>query len=179
MDEHPDRPIECTECKRPIKVHYTEMVGKKITHTGMCEICPVLQSKLRGTAEEGKAISFAEEGQAGMVCGECGTTLETIRMGNPVGCSLCYEVFGDTLFMELIQSQKIPRKTREQSKNLPLHLGRGPGEVQEINPSIQLLALNEALNETLSREDYEQAAWIRDQIKSLTEENDKKNGKRK
>jgi protein arginine kinase activator len=46
-----------------------------------------------------------------------------------------------------------------------------------INPSSRLLALNEALKETLSREDYEQAAWLRDQIKALTESEakDKKN----
>jgi protein arginine kinase activator len=29
--------------------------------------------------------------------------------------------------------------------------------------------LNEALNETLKKEDYEQAAWLRDQIKAITE----------
>ena len=176
MEEHPDRPLECTECKRPVKVHYTEMVGNKITHTGMCEICPVLRNKLRGNFEENKIISFSEEGTAGLVCGECGTTLETIRMGNPVGCNVCYEVFGDTLLTELIQTTKIPKKIREQGKTLPLHIGRGPGEVQEISPSIRLLALHEALNETLRREDYEQAAWLRDQIKSLTEENEKKDG---
>jgi protein arginine kinase activator len=179
MEEQPDRPLECTECKRPIKILYTEMVGEKATHIGMCEICPVLQNKLRGTPEGAKAISFSNEGNGGLVCGECGTTLETIRMGNAVGCSVCYEVFGDTLFMELIQLQKIPKKARDQSKSLPLHIGRGPGEVQELSPSIKLLALNEALNETLIREDYEQAAWLRDQIKSLTEENDKKNGQGK
>jgi protein arginine kinase activator len=32
--------------------------------------------------------------------------------------------------------------------------------------------LNEALNETLTREDYEQAAWLRDQIKELMEKAD-------
>jgi protein arginine kinase activator len=35
-----------------------------------------------------------------------------------------------------------------------------------------LTALNEALVETLSREDYEQAAYLRDEIKSLTEGSD-------
>ena len=178
MAEHPERPLECTECKRPIKVHYTEIIGEKMTHTGMCEICPVLQNKLRG-GYEGKAITFSEEGKGSLVCGECGTTLETIRMGNSVGCSLCYEVFDDVLFNELILLQKIPKKAREQGKFLPLHMGRGPGEVQELSPSIQLLALNEALSETLVREDYEQAARLRDQIKSLTEEQEKKNGKGK
>lgn len=60
-------------------------------------------------------------------------------------------------------------------KNLPLHMGRLPGQAVEINPALKLLALNQALHETLSHEDYEQAAWLRDQIKELTdEENDGK-----
>ena len=37
---------------------------------------------------------------------------------------------------------------------------------------MQLVALHQALHETLSREDYEQAAWLRDQIKALTEGKD-------
>jgi len=33
-----------------------------------------------------------------------------------------------------------------------------------------MASLNEALNEALKRENYEQAAWLRDQIKNLKEE---------
>ncbi len=43
-------------------------------------------------------------------------------------------------------------------------------KIQEINPSLRILALNEALNEMLKSEKYEQAAWLRDQIKALTDE---------
>ena len=54
-------------------------------------------------------------------------------------------------------------------KSHPIHIGRAPGESLAISPSSRLLALNEALKETLNREDYEQAAWLRDQIKALTD----------
>ena len=47
------------------------------------------------------------------------------------------------------------------------HQGHKPGELKEVNPSLKILALNEALNKTLNDEDYEQAAWIRDQIQEL------------
>ncbi len=178
IEEHPERPLECSECKRPIRVHYTEIVGDLVKQTSHCDSCPVLQGKL-SKVPMGMVTQAIEEGMAGLVCGECGTTFETIRMGNPVGCSVCYDVFGDTLYNELILSAKIPKKSRDQAKTLPLHIGRSPGEMQEISPSVRLLALNEALNDTLKREDYEQAAWLRDQIKSLTEGNEKKNGKGK
>ena len=66
-------------------------------------------------------------------------------------------------------ANKISPRISLTKKALPLHIGRAPGEANEISPSLRLLALNEALNETLKREDYEQAAWLRDQIKDLTE----------
>ena len=50
-----------------------------------------------------------------------------------------------------------------------MHRGRQPGTLKKIDPSSRLMSLHQALNETLSREEYEQAAWLRDQIKILTE----------
>lgn len=120
------------------------------------------------TEKEGGGI----EGATGLACGNCGTTLESLRHGNPLGCSICYDVFSDVLVNELINSEKLPPKLFSK-KTAPLHLGRTPGETQEVNTSSRLLALNEALNETLKREDYEQAAWLRDQIRALTENQEK------
>lgn len=169
-NEHPnhelERPLECSECKRPIRVHYTEIVGNHMTHTGMCAECPELERRLRGVPlAELKGTSAS----GGLACGECGTTLQALRVGNPLGCSNCYEVFGDVVIAELAATEKIPSRIANNKKIIPLHIGRTPGETQEMNPSLRLLALNEELTETLKREDYEQAAWLRDQINALTE----------
>lgn len=168
----PDRPLECYECKKPIGVIYTEIVGDMITRTSMCADCPELQRRLHGAPvhQQGKV---EKEGHTGLACGNCGTTLESLRVGIPVGCSVCYEVFDDALLGELLASEKIPPRITTAKKSIPIHIGRAPGESQEMNPSLRLLALNEALNETLKREDYEQAAWLRDQIKALTENEEK------
>lgn len=176
--EHPDRPLECGECRRPIEVHYTEIVGNIVTHTGMCSECPFLQRRLSGTAPiEAEMLT---EGKTGLVCGECGTTLDNVRVSRTVGCSNCYDVFGDILIADLEAYYKLPPNFIKKKKSIPLHVGRAPGETQEISPSLRLIALNEALDETLKREDYEQAALLRDQIKALTEESEeKKNGETK
>lgn len=167
-EKQPDRPIECGECKKPICVYYTEIVGKVSTQTAMCQECPELRKRLHGLP------SSTEQGQSGyeaeLACGNCGTTLEVIRMGNPLGCSVCYEVFDENIIHELFAAQKIPPRIISARKSSPVHIGRIPGEMREITPTMRLLALNEALNETLKREDYEQAAWLRDQIKALTTE---------
>jgi protein arginine kinase activator len=167
QDTLPDRPLECTECRKPIAVHYTEMVGEAVNHTSMCADCPVLRHKLHGAPHvehsEGK-----REGTS-LACGNCGTTLDAIRVGTPLGCNVCYEVFDDVLLPEMLAANKIPPRIATTKKSVPIHIGRNPGESQEISPSLRLLALNEALSEMLKSEDYEQAAWLRDQIKALTE----------
>ncbi len=168
----PERPLECYECKKPVSVIYTEIIGKAITRTSMCADCPELQRRLRGAPSQA-AEKLPGEMTTGLACGNCGTTLESLRVGIPVGCSVCYDVFDDVLLGEMLASEKIPQRLSTTKKSIPIHIGRAPGESQEMNPTLRLLALNEALNETLKREDYEQAAWLRDQIKALTENPEK------
>ena len=57
-------------------------------------------------------------------------------------------------------------------KSQPLHIGKSPSIPVEMPASSRLTALNEALNEALKKENYEQAAWLRDQIKDLMEKTD-------
>lgn len=168
-DKHfPDRPLECGECKKSIAVRYTEIVGNTITHTSMCADCPELQRRLHGTNPK-EHVSNLTGSVAGLACGNCGTTLEEVKRGHRLGCSDCYTVFEDVLLMELQVANRLSPRLIPIKKNQPVHIGRAPGESLTINPSSRLLALNEALKETLSREDYEQAALLRDQIKALTE----------
>lgn len=164
----PDRPLECGECKKPIAIRYTEIVGDTITNTSMCADCPELQRRLHGTLPQ-ELISNQTGSVADLECENCGTTLEEIRRGHRLGCPECYRVFENILLIEIQAADALPLRMTTNKKGLPLHIGRSPGESLAINPSSRLLALNEALRETLNREDYEQAAWLRDQIKALTE----------
>lgn len=173
-EKMPERPLECSECRKPTAVRYTEVVGKTITNTSMCADCPELERRLHGIPAKPEKEGLPEESTAGIACGNCGTTLESVRMGGPLGCSECYTVFEGVLLQEMAASGRIPNRIAAAKRTVPIHIGRATGEVQMINPSLRLLALNEALSETLKREDYEQAAWLRDQIKALTDENPEK-----
>lgn len=173
----PERPLECSECKKPIMVIYTEIVGDIMTQTSMCADCPELQKKLKGVPHEAKG-SGPGEISGGIACGNCGTTLEAVKMGSSLGCSICYEVFDAIILAELREAEKLPPRLLVTTKSIPIHIGRSPGEILEISPSVRLLALNEALTETLKREDYEQAAILRDQIRELTEAETKNESKR-
>ncbi len=168
-----ERSLECTECRKAIAVRYTEVMGNVLTHTVMCADCPQLERRLHGI----RPITASTESTvaAGLCCGGCDTTLEDLRRIHTVGCSNCYDVFQEEIVLELIHSKHLNPRIATIKKTAPIHIGRQPGEMLEINPSVRLSALNEALNETLRREDYEQAAWLRDQIKDITEtQNDKK-----
>lgn len=164
----PDRPLECSECKKPIAVRYIEIVGNNITQTSMCADCPELQRRLYGTNPSELVANQVVE--AGLECGNCGTTLEDVRRGHSLGCAECYTVFGDVLLIEMQAAGRLPTRIFPLKKTGPIHIGRSPGERLTINFSSRLLALNEALKETLKHEDYEQAAWLRDQIRALTED---------
>lgn len=168
-DKHfPERPLECGECKKMIAVRYTEIVGNSIVSTSMCADCPELQRRLHGTSPK-DLVANQTGSPAGLECGNCGTTLEEIKRGHCLGCPDCYTVFEDVLLTEMQAANRLSPRILLAKKSVPIHIGRSPGESLAINPSSRLLALNEALKETLSREDYEQAAWLRDQIKALTE----------
>lgn len=185
MDKKPDkflppadRPLECGECKKPVAVRYTEIVGGTITHINMCADCPELRRRLNGLTPAEQ--NHVQTGQAGLECGDCGTTLEEVKRGHRLGCMVCYDVFGDLVLNEMQATHRIPARVFSGLKKSHLiHIGRAPGESLAINPSSRLLALNEALTETLNREDYEQAAWLRDQIRALTETGEKPQEKEK
>lgn len=164
----PERPLDCGECKRPIAVCYTQIVGEKMTRVVMCAECPHLERRLYGTIKKEPSLDKTDA-ETSLVCGNCGTTLEEIRTGHKLGCASCYDVFSDVLIDELVRSCKISKHLTTNKKTMPLHVGRAPGEVSEISPTLRLIALNEALDEMLIREDYEQAALLRDQIKTLKE----------
>jgi protein arginine kinase activator len=163
----PERPLECCgECRRPIQVIYTEIIGKSVSRFAMCNECPVLRQKLHG---EGTVAQVTGKTLASVVCGGCGLTLDEVKMGSLLGCPLCYEIFSDDVVHELAQLERLPPKRAHQKKGESLHVGRSPGRHQEVDPSLKLLSLQQALHETLGREDYEQAALLRDQIREIEE----------
>ncbi|NDD59036.1 MAG: hypothetical protein EBZ47_07310 [Chlamydiae bacterium] len=172
----PDRPDECSHCKKPAIVTYKEVLLSRINCLSMCEDCPILQQKLTG--QKISEMPKTAEKEMGLCCGNCGTTLESIKTGNPLGCRDCYSIFGDVLIQELESLNGLPERLTKNiniNKSQSFHIGKSPSRPVEIPGSSRLTALNQALNEALKKENYEQAAWLRDQIKDLMEHtNDRK-----
>ena len=165
-----ERPLECSECKKEIKVHFAEVVGNQVTRTKMCTDCPHLEKHFYQKTEFKDQI-FSQKSGSSLTCKGCGTSLESIRMGQPVGCKECYSIFDFSITEELVSLNPflIEKSKDGAPPQKPLHIGRKLGEVKEVTPLSRLVALQEVLTDTLNKEDYEQAAWLRDQIKELSD----------
>lgn len=153
-----EKPVECSHCHKPPHVLYKEIVGENLTTTIFCSECPVLAQKL------GKISSPT------LTCSHCQTSFEAILRAEPMGCPHCYDTFESLLISEFILRDQIPEALIESlktKKEHPLHLGKSPGKATSIVYSNQIEALTQSLNESLQKENYEQAAWLRDQIKKL------------
>ena len=167
-----ERPLECNQCKRHADVIYSEMVEDIVTTTEMCRDCPVLKLKLQGKTPNAKAPAKEE----GLCCSNCHTSLESVLMGEPLGCKECYVIFQDVLIDQLLETQLIsPRLKQSPTSPAPtLHIGRSPHCDEKTHNTSRIRDLNESLNEALNGENYEEAAWLRDQINALTEMKDER-----
>lgn len=163
-----ERPFECSGCRKSIAISYTEIVGKTQQCQEMCADCPAIKRRLR---EGSEIVSAGNENveTSSQKCPNCACTLEAIQMGGNLGCAECYETFRETLVGELISAGKVGAGLGDGRVH---HTGRAPGQASGVNPALHLMALKEALSEALEREDYEQAAKLRDQIKGLEGDSD-------
>ncbi len=93
-----------------------------------------------------------EEIDGELACPECGMTAEEIEVTEQVGCSLCYTIFKDIL------AEKLP-----ESRHRTVHVGK---EVTD-QPEESILSLQKKLQAAVEREEYEQAAVLRDRIAEL------------
>lgn len=158
-EENKERPLDCSACTRKLTTKYTEVNGKIVNQYYMCKECPFLEEFL----SKPKILSD-QEALSHLTCGNCNTSLLEIQRGEPLGCTDCYEVFEVYLISLLKEEQRLQLNLEQPGS---LHLGHKPGEFKEMGESLQIFALNETLNEMIHREDFEQAASIRDQIKEL------------
>lgn len=107
-----------------------------------------------GAAEE------IEKGGPTKKCPVCGFTHADFKKTGRLGCSSCYETFGDGLGSLL----KAMHKGTE-------HVGKIPERAQRaLKLSDRMRTLNENLQKAVAEENYETAASLRDEIKKLEDE---------
>ncbi|MFT4177021.1 MAG: UvrB/UvrC motif-containing protein [Luteolibacter sp.] len=167
--------MKCDFCDNKATVFLTQLVEGQMKKVCLCEDCAkergvtdptgfsladFLQggdSLISGFAPSQSAVSMSTAGYHGKVCPNCGFTLDDLHRVRRLGCSECYSVFRDDVNQML----------RGMHKGVS-HVGKVPeGLMAQQYRNQRLKELRAKLDEAISSESYEEAAGIRDEIRSL------------
>lgn len=158
----------CCVCKeKEAKVHLTQIVGDKMQKVDLCEACAAqkgvndpagfsLADLLLGLGAS-QEMEQAAGGEA--KCPSCGFTQADFKKAGRLGCSECYVTFSEGLESLL--------KTMHKGTK---HVGKVPQSLQQSRElTDRLKSLQKKLDKAVADENFEQAAQMRDEIKSTRE----------
>ena len=172
----------CDICKQSqATVHLTEIVDEQMSELHLCEGCANqkgaqmeshfgLADLLAGLADFGKpppgGTAATEETTEVKTCNGCGMTYEDFKKVGRLGCSECYVTFKRSLSTLL---RRIHGSTNHVGK-VPLSLvgtptAKGRSELQELKRRLQ---------RAVEAEDFEEAARVRDRLRELERQREKK-----
>jgi protein arginine kinase activator len=155
----------CNIChKNSATVHFTEIINDKVIEMHVCQDCA--QSKAQELSEQLNISEFlggltevnkAQKKELELKCSSCSLSYEDFRKKGKLGCGDCYLTFRQQLLPLL---KKIHGSVRHSGKTaLP--------EKKEEASLNKIRELEEKLQRAIQLEEYEEAAYIRDQIKQL------------
>ena len=153
------RPKQCTHCAHPSAVYLTQIVGGEVTKLDMCANCPMARELSdKGAFDIVGKPSKPSSSKAGKTeaCPKCGFTKETFKEFGRLGCPACYDAFASSL-------EPIFRKLHKGVS----HRGKSPAKSDAAVTKEEIESLKQQLQEHVKREEYEQAALLRDRIWEL------------
>jgi len=158
----------CNICgKNQATVHLTEIIDDQITELHLCEECAQkkgaqmeshfgLSDLLAGLADLGTQFNKTKT-ESKLKCPRCGLSYEDFKKVGRLGCGECYNAFKDALIPLL---KRIHGSTQ--------HYGKSPKKIAKIvKARNELDVLREKLQKAIYKEDFEEAAKLRDRIKEL------------
>ena len=162
--------MKCQQCEKPATFHITELTGPEPQELHLCEGCaksylmhsdggpaettPTLASVLAKQLKIGQAAEeLAKLDQR--ACPKCGITFFEFRNQGRLGCPHDYNFFERELNPLILN---IHGETK--------HAGKRPHHEQpDTDNRTELIRLRRELNEAVTKEDYERAARLRDEIR--------------
>jgi protein arginine kinase activator len=158
----------CQVCgKNEATVEFTEIIDDEVKQLHLCDNC----AKEKGIEmEQNFSISDLLAGISGLgekpsgeelsvKCAKCGMTYEDFQKIGRLGCGECYGAFKKSLLPLL---KRIHGSTR--------HIGKSPKEIDETDGKKKISEtqeLRQKLQRAIDMEEFEEAARLRDRIRSL------------
>ena len=185
----------CERCKiREANIQYTEIANGVRTEHNYCAQCAKemdfgpYSAIFEGEFPLGKLLSGllgvpgeeSEEEKTGqIICPTCGTSYDDFVKNSRFGCADCYSVF-DPLISDNIRhlqgSEKHVGKrpagyrSEMEEMNGTGTTGEDPVNIPELSKEEKIRLMETRLKDAVRREEYEEAAKLRDEIRALKEE---------
>lgn len=165
----------CEKCKKnEAKINLVKIINGEKQQIWLCEECAKNISNIPflSSIPDGAGFPFQEvingllagvenhspkKNQEKKVCPVCGLAIEELKKTKKVGCSNCYIVFKE-------QIKAIIKNANKEGK----HVGRIPDRVhKEFFQRDRLKNLKQKMQILIEKEEYEEAAVIRDEIREI------------
>lgn len=177
--------MQCDRCqKREAKILYTEIIKGEKKEQHLCEECATDYTSFQtGKPNINKELTLGDllstildsyytngvpqeidKSKASLICSSCGTSYEEFIHNGRFGCADCYKSFSKEL-----------SKTLKGIQGSDFHTGKRPkGFVTTTDQILKNLPESERLSlklqEAIEKEEFEEAARLRDLIKELKKE---------
>ena len=159
----------CQNCQtKDAAVHFKQIINGEAVELHLCPDCARTMgySDLPGIFQASFDMLFgsssSKTGISDRRCPTCGLTFGDISHTGLPGCPDCYKVFGDKLMPSVrrlhgraVFMGKIPESAGREAKN-----------------DRKIKELISQLNDAVSQQNYERAAFLRDEIKALRKDGD-------
>lgn len=175
------KPI-CMRCKKNVAtVKLTRIIDGEVTELNLCGECAadvspyqkklhetkanlaeILQKLIGGSTEKKpESTEGAQKVKEDIIrCAYCGLSIERYRNSLFLGCSGCYESFDKQIVSDL---RRLHGSTQ--------HIGKVPARFRErIDRQRRIDQIQRELERAIEEENFEKAAILRDQIRSLKEQ---------
>lgn len=159
----------CQKCHHNLaSIRYAEVIHGRVSHLMICSNCyeqmcqgSTTGFEIAGPAPAPKSLKRQTIGfnidALGQACPACGYALRTLLETGRAGCANCYSAFGEALAPVISERH-----------GALLHKGKAPkmsGGREQTRALLQ--SKRSILRSALEKEDYEEAARLRDEIRGL------------
>jgi len=160
--------MKCQFCReRDAIIHVTNVVGNDVQKIHACRVCAEskgFDNLKKSNFEKNHLLAglidstLPEKKGEGKRCGHCGRTYAAFSKSAGLGCSKCYDSFGEDI-------EKVLKRIHGNAR----HLGKSPRRycTEKVNARRRIRALEDELRISVEVENYERAARLRDEIVDL------------
>lgn len=155
----------CEECgQNQATIHIATIIGGQKKDEHLCPQCwQKRNAKILGGLNVGSLLAQLLGAQAqqaedqGLACDACGLSFAEFQKTGRLGCAHCYAAFGENM-----------KKTLGSIHGHTRHVGKVPPELEkEALARRRIDDLRREMDEAVRVEDFERAAALRDEIRSL------------